>query len=361
MQYIKFLILAIRVRQRTDLYQTNFMKPSFHSYLANDPFQDPVLLVDFQFTRRALLFDAGDLRQVPSRILLRVTDLFISHRHMDHFADFDRLIRLNLGRGKCLRVYGPEGIIAGVAAKLSAYNWNLVSNYTEAIEIEVIEMISEQTVNRALFHCQNEFRLQPHQSQSIDDKMVLSDTSIQVRATILDHGLPCLGFSIQEPMHVNIWKNRLMEMDLEVGPWLTLLKQAVMMNAPDETPIQVQRSNDSTLIETMPLKVLKEKIVKIVPGQHIGYLVDVSFNDENLHRLLPLFHNADHLYIEAPFLHRDLDHAIRKRHLTAKQAGTIAKLASVKSFTLCHFSPRYAADASLLQQEAEEAFDSTKS
>ncbi|MDY6943882.1 MAG: MBL fold metallo-hydrolase, partial [Pseudomonadota bacterium] len=133
------------------------MKPSFQPLLANDPFADPVLLLDFVFARRALLFDAGDLRAIPTRKLLRVSDVFVSHRHMDHFADFDWLLRLNLGRPKRLRVYGPEGLVDAIGHKLAAYSWNLVANYAEAMEVEAIEMLSSASARRVLFRCQNRF------------------------------------------------------------------------------------------------------------------------------------------------------------------------------------------------------------
>ena len=85
------------------------MRPNVHCQLINGPFGDPVLYAEIMFEQRALLFDMGDIRALPARKLMRVSHAFVSHAHMDHFADFDHLLRLLLGRDKTVSLYGPAG------------------------------------------------------------------------------------------------------------------------------------------------------------------------------------------------------------------------------------------------------------
>ena len=112
------------------------MTPSFSSYLVNDCFGDPGVYVEVRWSKRALLFDLGQNDSLGPTRLLRANDIFISHTHMDHFIGFDAVVRVALGRGKKLRLYGPPGLIDNVNGKLRGYTWNLVDGYPLIIEVQ---------------------------------------------------------------------------------------------------------------------------------------------------------------------------------------------------------------------------------
>ncbi|MBI2160386.1 MAG: hypothetical protein HYU25_08435 [Candidatus Rokubacteria bacterium] len=60
----------------------------------------------------------------------------------------------------------------------------------------------------------------------------------------------------------------------------------------------------------------------------------------------------------APFGQDDVELAARKYHLTARQAGLVARQAEVKRLVPFHFSPRYAGEEEHLRREAADTFTS---
>jgi ribonuclease Z len=131
--------------------------------------------------------------------------------------------------------------------------------------------------------------------------VLLDEPRFRVRAAFLDHGIPCLGFALEEKARVNVWKNRLAEMGLETGPWLNELKRAVAEGLPDDTRIQ-----------GWPLGELKARALAIAPGQKICYITDIRYHAENEARAARLAADADLLFIESVFLSLQADHAARK-------------------------------------------------
>ena len=333
------------------------MKPLFHPRLVNNPFGDPGLYIDFLFDRRAILFDLGDLSPLSARQILKVSHAFVSHTHMDHFAGFDTLLRLLLGREKVLHLYGPPGFIDRVEHKLAAYTWNLVANYESDFVVRATEVHPDGTVLSAEFCSRTEFRREPLDSPTLPAAVLLDEETFQVRVAFLDHQIPCLAFALEEKFHVNVWKSGLEELGLPTGPWLRELKSSVARGDPDETPVPVRwREEGSSYERTVSLGDLKEKVLRIVPGQKIAYVTDAGYTPANVKAILDLAQDADSLFIETAFTHEEERRAAEKYHLTARQAGELARAADVKRLIPFHFSPKHSEEGDRLIREAMEAF-----
>ncbi|MDP9131752.1 MAG: ribonuclease Z [Nitrospirota bacterium] len=336
------------------------MNPSFSSSLVNDVFGDPGLFVEVRWSKRALLFDLGHNDALGPTRLLRAGDIFISHTHMDHFIGFDALLRVALGRGKTLRLYGPPGLIANVQGKLQGYTWNLVDGYPLVIAVQEFHA---HTIHSATFLATDGFLRgdAPDIPLVSHDKhctfRVLDDPMFTVRAVALNHRIPSLAYALQEQFHVNINKERLHEAGLPVGRWLKDVKEYLWQDKPDDFRFHATLYYEHHKEEReFVLGEIRERFVTISRGQKIAYVVDARYDDENESKIVELAQGADIFYCEAPFLDQDAEKARERYHLTARQAGLMARKAGVRELVVFHFSPRYTGLGHQILAEAQGAF-----
>jgi len=332
-------------------------RPSFTARLVNPPFHDPGLLISFPYQRTAILFDLGDLHALSARDLLKVSHVFVTHTHMDHFVGFDMLLRVSLGREKELHLFGPAGFFERVEGKLAGYTWNLVGEYPYNLQLRVTEAGGERFRTRR-YLCKDRFLRQGDEEEAPFTPVLVKEPAFRVEAALLDHRIPCLGLSLIEELSVNIDKEALNALGLPVGPWLTNFKKAVAEKKDPDLAFSVVWEEEGNILreKTFPLGELTEKIARISPGRKVTYLTDLLGSPENLEKAVDLARDADHLFVEAAFLDRDRETAKTKCHLTAKEAGTLARKAGVKQITLFHFSPRYSDLEEEIRKEAMEAF-----
>ncbi len=328
----------------------------FHPRIVNGPFGDPGLFVSFLFDKRAILFDLGDIYSLSSRDILKISHVFVSHTHMDHFSGFDRLLRLFLGRNKDICLYGPEGFLNNIEGKLKGYSWNLVQNYKYSLILHATEVHSDQKLSRT-FRCINKFAPDHEIIITGFNGILHEEPAFKVSALILDHGIPCMGFSIKEQFHVNIIKENVESLGLEIGPWLRNLKDALLKQQKPDSEFEICSVENKVVKKKFILGELSEKIALITQGQKITYIGDAAFNKSNIDKITEFAKDSDHLYIEAGFLHKDCALAEKKLHLTAKQAGYLAAMAKAKLFDIFHFSPRNIGLESLLYHEARQEYE----
>lgn len=327
------------------------MGRSFHCRLVNGRFGDPVLYVQCIWERKALLFDLGEIGRLRPSEILKVSDVFLSHTHVDHFIGFDHMLRVMLNRDRTVRLFGPEGLIANIAGKLAGYTWNLVEDYRLRLEVHEV---SRDRIRRVAFTCRDRFR---HRTRSVSrpfDGTLVEDERFSVRSEILDHSVPCLGFALREKVRININKDRLLRLGWQGGAWLGRLKKILRegKSAPSTILVPVGREGRTA---RLPLEEVVREIVRKVPGTKIAYATDVRFTTSNRVKIVSLARGADLFFCEASFLERDADHARRKHHLTARQAGELAGRAGATRLEIFHFSPKYLGEEDLLLREADSA------
>jgi len=187
--------------------------------------------------------------------------------------------------------------------------------------------------------------------------VLLDAPHFTVHATVLDHRIPCLGFAVREARHLNIRTDELLRLGVPAGPWLAELKDAIRAGASGETPIVAEwRANGTRTQRMFRLAELRDRLVVETPGQAIAYVTDARFTRSNAPRIAALAHDVDVFFCESLFVDADREQAARRYHLTARQAGTLARMARAKHLEVFHFSPRYEGDAERLRREAAATF-----
>jgi ribonuclease Z len=299
---------------------------------------DPSLYIDVVDRKRGILFDCG-LNNFSHASLRKVTDLFISHTHIDHFIGFDTLLRLNLAEAKTLHVYGPPGIHQNVSGKLQGYIWNICQNLQ--LTIIVHEILPESIVSTEL-KSYHGFEATHTEEQPRSD-LLLDTGEFSVRYIQLNHKTPSFGYSFLETDSFNVQKDVLQTLGLEPGPWIATLKQHAHHPETKETPLQVGKA-------IYTIGDLSHKLLVRKKGVKISYLTDFILEEEYLENIVRFVWESDMLFCEAAFLEEDREKARRTYHLTAKEAGILARMAHTKHLIIFHFSRRYQDYSSLIKE-----------
>jgi ribonuclease Z len=333
------------------------MRPLLEPRLVHGPCGEPGLYLEFLEARRGLLFDLGELSPLLPRHLMRLSHAFVTHTHMDHFCGLDHLLRVVLGRKPAVVLQGGPGFIAQVEHKLAAYTWNVAHRYEVELVLDVRELDSDGGLARALFSSRRRFAREAAVAPEWGGDLVWEEAGFRVRAAFVDHGIPCLAYALEEKPRLAVARERLPALGLTTGAWLQDLKRALLAGAPEDTPIRLAwRDRQGAHQAVWTMGTLAPLVLDRVPGRRIGYVTDLRYTTANLEALAALLPAPDLLFIESMFLHRDRAHAERKHHITARQAGEIARRLGARAVVPFHFSPRYQGREAALLAEVQAAW-----
>lgn len=231
------------------------------------------------------------LRKIKIRIQ-RVSNIFISHLHGDHYFGLIGLISSMhlLGRKKPLNIYGP--------AKLE-----------EILNIQL--EASETKLN---------YELVFHPLEMDREDVIYEDEKLTISTIPMNHSIPTVGFLFREKLGKRrLIRGKIAELNIPVHNILPIKNGADFI---DDNGVLHKNSE----VTENPL----------VPRTY-AYCSDTSYFEP----IIPIVQGADLLYHETTFMQDMAQAAADKFHSTTIEAGTIAKKANVKKLIIGHFSMRY--------------------
>ncbi|HLB70016.1 MAG: ribonuclease Z [Candidatus Methanoperedens sp.] len=258
-----------------------------------------------------MLFDCGEGTQqqmMRAKTGMKLTSIFITHFHADHFLGIPGLIQtLSFnGRTEPLEIYGPE--------------------WTEQLVTLLIE----------LGYYKLGFEILAHE---LKDGDVVNREEYSITAAATDHGIPSLGYVLEEKKRTGRFnRERAIELGIPVGPLFSKLQKGEPVRLGDRI------INPSDVIG------------QDRPGRKLVYSGDTRpcRSIENASA------GADLLIHDGTLGDELKDWAVETKHSTSKEAALLAQKAKVKQLVLTHISSRYSESADPLLLEARSIFEKVK-
>lgn len=259
------------------------------------------------------LFDCGEGTQVSLKMLnirwKKISAIFISHMHADHVTGLPGMLMLSsqVDRDEPLYLYGPP--------KLKEY-------------VDANRKILDMYINYEII------------VKTVEPGIILENDEFIVEAFRLDHTKPCMGYTMREKERPGLFHpEKAKELGVPQGPLWGRLQggsNVILNDGRTITPDMVM--GPSRL------------------GRKFSYVTDTLYLDS----IADHVRDADLLLCEGMFGNDLADSAVEKKHMTARQAATIARDAEVAKMGLIHYSPRYT-DWNLkeLVAEARQVFPKT--
>ncbi len=301
-----------------------------YATMINGVFGDPLLHLRLHQQQRSLLFDLGDSGRLSTRIAHQVSDVFISHAHIDHIGGFLWLLRSRVGDFPSCRIFGPPGLRGHIKGMIDGILWDRIGDTGPRFEIAEIhgDRLLMTRIQTGYRECVDLPEIQ------IAEGLIVDDPLFSVRTITLDHHTPVQAYAFESKVKFNVDNAALKTLALDAGPWLNQLKQ--LFGAGDNQAMIRLPDNSSREVGE-----LGPRLLTVTPGEKMVYATDLADTEANRTALIALAHKADFFFCEASFLETDVEQAQRTGHLTARACGEIATGADVKQLVPFHFSRRY--------------------
>ena len=302
--------------------------------LVNGIFGDPLLHLRLHNRKRSILFDLGEGGRLPARLAHQVTEVFISHAHIDHISGFLWLMRSRIGELPSCRLFGPPGLADHIAGLISGIHWDRIGDLGPRFTVG--ELHDEHLIVYDL-------QAGKESREQLDERpapggLLLDEPALKVWAVALHHGgIPVLAYSLEQAPKLNVQKERLLARNLAPGPWISELKQRIA-GGDRETAIQLPDSTSCNAGD------LADELLQVTPAEKLVYGTDIADIEENRVKLTVLARDAHTFFCEAAFIEADTGQAERSGHLTSLACGEIAHGAGVERLVPFHFSRRYEHD-----------------
>ncbi len=238
---------------------------SMYATLINGVFGDPLLHLRLHQQQRSLLFDLGDSGRLPTRIAHQVSDVFISHAHIDHIGGFLWLLRSRVGDFPVCRLFGPPGLIGHIKGMIDGVLWDRIGDTGPRFEIAEIHgnRLLRASIQTGYRDCVDLPEIQ------IADGLIVDDPLFCVRTITLDHGTPVQAYAFESKVTLNVNNTSLKTLALDAGPWLNQLKQLIAAGD-NKAMIRLPDNSNREAGE------LGARLLIVTPGEKLVYATDLA-------------------------------------------------------------------------------------
>ncbi len=271
--------------------------------------------------------DCGEASELTVSEAKNIKGLFMSHTHIDHFCNFDKLMRHLLPANREIIICGGEGIAKNVQCKLLAYNWNILLTEQQA-EDAMYYHLREITENGIFMYEMRTPKWELEYKGEYKGEFLYENEVFRVHYAILDHRTPSIAYTFEE--HPKIKAKS--DIPHKAGEWIKHLKKAFL---------QKDFEQEITIGEEVFLSKDLFRYLEELPGYKVSVVLDHLANEENHQKIIQLCQDTDEMYIEAYYLHEELPLAQKNFHSTALLSGEVCRKSGAKKAVPIHFSRRH--------------------